>query len=141
MSASNEKKTGQARSNITSWSNPRTAREAEKMKEERRSNILYATIGVVFLLVAISVFVWKSNVIQKHATAVTIHGENYTAAEVNYYFNSVYQNFVNSNYQYLSYLGLSTSTPCGISPTAVTGKPGLIISSIRRSARCPAWPR
>jgi len=111
MSASNEKKTGQARSNITSWSNPRTAREAEKMKEERRSNILYATIGVVFLLVAISVFVWKSNVIQKHATAVTIHGENYTAAEVNYYFNSVYQNFVNSNYQYLSYLGLSTSTP------------------------------
>lgn len=54
------KKTGQARSNITSWSNPRTAREAEKMKEERRSNILYATIGVVFLLVAISVFVWKS---------------------------------------------------------------------------------
>lgn len=81
------------------------------------------------------------NVIQKHATAVTIHGENYTAAEVNYYFNSVYQNFVNSNYQYLSYLGLSTSTPCGISPTAVTGKPGLIISSIRRSARCPAWPR
>lgn len=111
MSASNEKKAGQARGDITSWSNPRTAREAEKRKEERRSNVLYATIGVVFLLVAISVFVWKSNLIQKHATAVTIHGENYTAAEVNYYFTNVYQSFVNNNYSYLSYLGLSTSTP------------------------------
>lgn len=109
MSASREKKTRQDLSG-SNWSNPKTAREAQQRKEEKRSNLLYGTIGVVFLIVAIMAVIWKSNIIPKMATAATINGEKYTAAEVNYYFQNYYQNWLNNNYYYLSYIGLDTST-------------------------------
>lgn len=108
MSASREKKNRQDLSG-SDWSNPKTAREAQQRKEEKRTNILYATIGVVFLIVAIMAVIWKSNIIPKTATAATINGEKYTAAEVNYYFQNYYSNWVNNNYYYLSYIGLDTS--------------------------------
>lgn len=109
MSASREKKTRQDLSG-SNWSNPKTAREAQQRKEEKRTNILYGTIGVVFLIVAIMAVIWKSNIIPKTATAITIDGEKYTAAEVNYYFQNYYSNWVNQNYYYLSYIGLDTSS-------------------------------
>lgn len=108
MSASREKKNRQDLSE-SNWSNPKTAREAQQRKEEKRTNILYATIGVVFLIVAIMAVVWKSNIIPKMATAATINGEKYSAAEVNYYFQNYYSNWVNQNYYYLSYIGLDTN--------------------------------
>lgn len=108
MSASREKKNRQDLSG-SDWSNPKTAREAQQRKEEKRTNILYGTIGVVFLIVAIIAVIWKSNIIPKMATAATINGEKYTAAEVNYYFQNYYTNWVNQNYYYLSYIGLDTT--------------------------------
>ena len=108
MSASREKKNRQDLSG-SDWSNPKTAREAQQRKEEKRTNILYGTIGVVFLIVAIIAVIWKSNIIPKMATAATINGEKYTAAEVNYYFQNYYTNLVNQNYYYLSYIGLDTT--------------------------------
>ena len=101
MSASREKKSRQEQTG-SGWNDPKTAREAKERKEERRTNILYGTIGVVFLLVAIAAVVWKSNIIPKSATAVTINGETYNAAEVNFYFENNYQNFLNQNYNYKS---------------------------------------
>jgi hypothetical protein len=59
--------------------------------------------------VAVICVIWKSNVIPKTATAVTIGDEKYTAAEVNFYFQNTYQSFVNQNYSYLSMLGLDAS--------------------------------
>lgn len=109
MSASREKKNRQDLSG-SDWSNPKTAREAQQRKEEKRTNILYGTIGVVFLIVAIMAVIWKSNIIPKMATAATINGEKYTAAEVNYYFQNYYTNWVNQNYYYLSYIGLDTTS-------------------------------
>ena len=109
MSASREKKNRQDLSD-SNWSNPKTAREAQQRKEEKRTNILYGTIGVVFLIVAIMAVIWKSNIIPKMATAATINGEKYTAAEVNYYFQNYYTNWVNQNYYYLSYMGLDTNS-------------------------------
>lgn len=108
MSASREKKNRQDLSG-SDWSNPKTAREAQQRKEEKRTNILYGTIGVVFLIVAVMAVIWKSNIIPKTATAATINGEKYTAAEVNYYFQNYYSNWVNQNYYYLSYMGLDTN--------------------------------
>ena len=49
MSASREKKSRQEQTG-SGWNDPKTAREAKERKEERRTNILYGTIGVVFLL-------------------------------------------------------------------------------------------
>lgn len=110
MSASREKKSRQERSS-TGWTDPKTAREAQRRKEERRTSILYGIVAAAFVLVAITVIVWKSNIIQKTATAATIDGQKYTAAEVDFHYQNVYRNFINNNYTYLAYgmLNLNTS--------------------------------
>lgn len=87
-------------------SDPKTLREAQQRQAEKRSNLMYGIIAVVFVLVAIVCIVWKSNVIPKTATAATVNGEKYTAAEVNFYYKSTVQNFYNQNYYLISYLGL-----------------------------------
>jgi len=89
----------------------RTAREAQARREEKRSNILYAVIAVLFVAAAVATFVWKSNIIQKSATAATINGKNYSAAEMQYYFGSVYQSFMSQWGSAASYFGLDTSKP------------------------------
>ena len=109
MSASREKKTRQEQVS-SGWTDPKTAQEAKQRKEAHRTNLLYGTIGVVFLLLAVAAVVWKTNVIPKTATAATVNGEKYTAAEVNYYFQNYYQKFLNDNYSYLSMLGLDTGS-------------------------------
>ena len=109
MSASREKKNRQDQTG-SGWVDPKTAREAKQRKEEKRNNLLYGTIFVIFLLVAAAAIVWKSNIIQRTATAVTIDGEKYTAAEVNYYYQNLYQTFLQNNYSYLSYIGIDTTT-------------------------------
>lgn len=108
MSASKEKKTRQDRT-ASNWADPKTAREAKQRKEQRRSDILYAAIAIIFVVVAIVSLTWKSGIVQRKATAVTIKGENYSASEVQYYFMDSYESFVNQYYNYLSYMGLDTS--------------------------------
>ena len=127
MSASREKKTRQDL-NSSGWADPKNAREAKQRKEERRTNLLYGTIGVVFLLVAIVAVVWRTNIIPKTLTAATVNGEKYTAAEVNFYFENYYQNFLNSNYSLLSMIGLDTNTSLKeqtISETAASMLPAM----------------
>ena len=108
MSASREKKTRQATPGVD-WTDPKTAREAQQRKAEKRSNMIYAAIAVAFVIVAVVSLTWKSQIIQKRATAVTIGDEKYTAGEVNYYFQQVYQNFLSQNSYFISYLGLDTT--------------------------------
>lgn len=114
MSASREKKFRQEQSS-TGWTDPKTAREAQQRREEKRSSILYGVIAVVFVLVAITVIVWKSNIIQKTATAATIDGQKYTAAEVSFHYQNAYRNFINEYYAYLSYGLLSLNTNASLS--------------------------
>lgn len=118
MSASREKKSRQEL-NSTGWTDPKTAREAQQRKEERRSSILYGVIAVVFVLVAITVIVWKSNIIQKTATAATIDGQKYTAAEVNFHYQNVYRNFINDNYTMLSYGMLSLNPSASLASQTI----------------------
>ncbi len=109
MSASREKKTRQDLIK-SDWTDPKTAREAQQRKAEKRSNMVYGAIAVIFVLVAAASLVWKSQIIQKTATAVTVDGEKYSVAETSYYFQQTYQNFVNQNSYFLSYMGLDTSS-------------------------------
>lgn len=108
MSASNEKKTSQSQM-FSGMADPKTAREARQRKEEKRSNLLYLLIAIIFVVVAVISITWKSGIIQKKATAATINGQNYTAAEVQYYYKNAYQQFVSNYSSYLSYFGLDTS--------------------------------
>ncbi len=104
MSASREKKTREDL-NSSGWTDPKTAREAQQRKEAKRSNMVYAAIAVIFVLVAVVSLTWKSNIIQKSATAATINGEKYGVAEVNFY----YQNMLSQNAYYLYAMGVDTS--------------------------------
>ena len=83
MSASREKQNRQERAN-TGWVDPRTAREAQQRKQEKRTSVLYGVIAVVFLAVAVAAVIFRTNLIPKTATAATIDGEKYTAAEVDF---------------------------------------------------------
>lgn len=104
MSASREKQNRQEQAS-SGWVDPKTAREAQERKKEKRSNRLYAAIAVVFVLVAAAAIVYRTNIIPKMVTAATIGGENYTAAEVSFYYQNAYQNIQGYSY----YLGLDTS--------------------------------
>lgn len=119
MSASREKKSRQEL-NSTGRTDPKTAREAQQRKEERRSSILYGVIAVAFVLVAITVIIWKSNIIQKTATAATIDGEKYTAAEVTFHYQNVYRTFLQNNYTSLSYGVLSLNPNASLSAQTIT---------------------
>lgn len=107
MSASREKKNRQevAASGVV---DPKTARQAQEQAKERRSNRLYAIIAIAFVVVAIGLVVWNSNIIQRGTTAVTVEGESYSAAEVSYYYHNAYNSIVNSNY--VSLYGIDKNT-------------------------------
>lgn len=108
MSASREKQNRRAAADRT---DPKTAREAQRRKEEKRNSLLYGTIAAAFAIVVIASAVWRSDLIPKMTTAISIDGQDYSAAEVSYYYQTAYRSFVNnSQYGYLlSYLGLNTS--------------------------------
>ena len=87
---------------------PKAIREAEEKAKERRTNWLYGSIAIVFVVVAVFLVVWNSNVIQRNATAVTVDGVKYSAAEVDYFYHNAYSSVTNS--QYASYMGIDSNT-------------------------------
>lgn len=105
MSASREKQNRQAAAGQT---DPKTAREAQKRKEEKRTNLLYGVIAAAVLIAVVVSFVWRSDFIPKMTSAATIDGEKYTAAEVDYFYQTAYRNFLNQYSYFTSYLGLNT---------------------------------
>ncbi|WP_409968274.1 peptidylprolyl isomerase [Bengtsoniella intestinalis] len=78
--------------------------------EAKKSNLMYSIIAIVFVLVGIAAVVWNSGIIEKNATALTINGEDYSVAEVNYYLVNSYQSFVSEYSDYIAYIGLDTSS-------------------------------
>ena len=108
MSASREKKVRQEQQ-TSGYTDPKTAKEAKERQEAKRSNTLYLLVAIAFVAVAITAMVWKSGVTERNVTAVTIDGQDYTAAETQYYYINNYQTFVSNYYYYLSYFGLDTS--------------------------------
>lgn len=110
MSASREKQNRKDRT-ASGRIPPKTAREAQQRKEERRSNLLYGLIALAFAVVVIASAIWNSNVISRSATAVTVDGTKYSAAQVNFYYRNAYLGFMNQWSSLTSYFGLSTSLP------------------------------
>ena len=105
MSASREKKNRQA-FNASGAADPKAVRAAEEKAKQRKSSILYGSIAVVFVIVAVLVLLWNSNVIQRGKTALTVGDETYTAAQVQYFYHAAYNEVRSSNY--FSYMGLDT---------------------------------
>ena len=108
MSASREKKNRQELA-AQGYVDPKVIREAEEKAAQKKSKIIYGIIAALFVIVAVASWVVSSGVLQRSAKALSIDGVEYTAAEMSYYYNTAYNNVVNS--QYGSYMGLDTSKP------------------------------
>ena len=106
MSASREKKNRQdlaAQGHV----DPRAEREAKEAAERKKNKLLYGGIAVVFVIVAAVVLLYNSGIFQRKATALTVDGKNFTAAQMDYYYYGAINNVTSS--QYASYIGLNTS--------------------------------
>ena len=108
MSASREKKRRQEYLAANGGIDPKAVRESEKKAAEKKSKILYTSVAVAFFVIAAALLIFNSGAVQNSRAAVVIDGEKYTAADVSYYYNSVYQNEM--NYGYASYF-IDTSAP------------------------------
>ena len=108
MSASREKKIRQEKA-AQGYVDPKVIREAEEKAAQKKSKIVYGIIAALFVIVAVVSLVINSGILERNAKALSIDGQEYTAAEMSYYYNTAYNNVVNS--QYGSYMGLDTSKP------------------------------
>ena len=96
MSASREKKSRQGKPEELTEKQLKAKQEAAQAK---RNSVIYTVIGVVCAVAAAALLVWNSGIFQSREAVVTIGGENYTATDVQYYYNSV----LNQYYTYAQY--------------------------------------
>ena len=69
----------------------------KKAQEEKHSNVKYAVVGALSVVLVAFLLVWNTGIIQRNAAAVTVDGEKYSAADVQYYLRSLMlQNGVSS---------------------------------------------
>ena len=99
MSASREKK---QRQNSTEQKEKHLT-EAQKAAAAKRKTTQYTVIGIICAVLVAALLIWDAGFIQRGTTALTIGNTEYTPADVNYYYNSVYQN----TYLY-AYYGLNS---------------------------------
>ena len=106
MSASREKKNRQelaAQGHV----DPRVEREQKESAERKKNKLLYGGIAVLFVIVAAVVLLYNSGIFQRKATALTVDGKDFTAAQVDYFYYAALNNVASSDYA--SYMGLDTS--------------------------------
>lgn len=81
-------------------------RAEAKAKEDalrRKNTIIYSCVAVVLVLLIAFVFIYNSALPSRSLTAVTIDDEQYSVAELNYFYSSTYQSFYNTYYNYIQY--------------------------------------
>ena len=108
MSASREKKNRQEKA-AQGYVDPKVIREAEEKAAQKKSKMLYGIIAALFVIVAVVCLVINSGVLQRNAKAIAIDGEEFTAAEVSYFYRAALNNV--SNNQFAPYMGLDTNAP------------------------------
>lgn len=82
MSASPEKKS-------------RSSQRREEEQKDRRSVALYSAIGLAVIVFAVVLMFWNSGLLQRNLTALDLNGTKYSAADVQYYYNSIYASYAN----------------------------------------------
>lgn len=69
-------------------------RRLEELKDSR-AVALYTVIGVVVVAAAIALMVWNSGLLQRNLTALEVGGEKYSAADMQFYYNTIYTSYAN----------------------------------------------
>lgn len=92
MSASREKKIRQEGGPLTE----KRRQEQESAAAAKRKRTLYLVIGIVVAVAVVALLVWDSGLIQRGQTAATVGGEDFTVADVSYYYYRTKNNFINN---------------------------------------------
>ena len=70
------------------------AERAEKRRQEEqkdsRSVVIYSVIAVLVVVAAVVMMLFNSGILQRSLTALNVNGAKYTAADVQYYYTSLY---------------------------------------------------
>lgn len=88
---------------IEAGTDKRTKAAAEEAAKRRKTNITYIVVAAILVVFFAFIFLYNSTLPVRTTTAVTIDGEDYTAAQVNYYYSTSYMNFYNTYGSYISY--------------------------------------
>ena len=88
---------------IAEGTDKRSRAAAEEAKKRRKTNIQYSIVAAILVIVFAFIFIYNSALPSRHTTAVTIDGEKYTVAQLNYYYSTSYISFYNNYYDYISY--------------------------------------
>lgn len=109
MSASTQKKI--RKQQREEGTDKRTVARLEEERKAKRSKIITAVIATIVVVLAVAVILINSNLFYKNFSAVTVGDESYTAAELNYFYNTAYYNYTQTYGQMLAYMGLDTNRP------------------------------
>lgn len=74
----------------------RDEKRRQEERKDRRSVAVYTIVGVAVVVAAIVLMIGNSGVLQRTFAAQTIGGMKYTAADVQYFYNSVYTSYANN---------------------------------------------
>lgn len=85
----------------------RDEKRRQEERKDRRMMALYTTISVVVVAAAAVLMFWNSGILQRNLTALNVNGVKYTAAEVQYYYSSLYNEQANS-YAFLPNVSVKT---------------------------------
>lgn len=94
VSASREKKTRQEL--VGQGLTEKQIKTQQEEQRAKRNRIIYTVLGVVCVVLVAALLIWDSGFFQSRTPALTVSGKSYTAADLQYYYDSVY----NSNYMY-----------------------------------------
>jgi len=81
----------------------RAEAQAKEAAQHRKNTITYTIVAVVLVLLIAFLAVYNSPLLSRNLTAVTIDDEQYSVAELNYFYSNTYQNFYNTYYNYIQY--------------------------------------
>lgn len=107
MSASKDKKI--RKQQIAAGTDKRSIAEEKERRQRRKTTVTYSVVAVVLVIFFAFIFIYNSTLPSRHTTAVTINGEQYSVAQLNFYYSNAYMNFYNTNYYYVA-LGMAFDT-------------------------------
>lgn len=70
----------------------RKRQREEEAKKDRRSMRLYGLVAAVVAVLAVALMVFNSGLLQRSTAAITVNGTEYSAADLQYYYNMEFQN-------------------------------------------------
>lgn len=71
----------------------RDEKRRQEERKDRRSMAIYTVIAVVVIVAAVAAMFWRSGILQRTVTALDVNGTKYTSVDVQYYYNSIYNEF------------------------------------------------